>query len=70
MGMLCLINPINGQEHCAVIHEDPIMFYPKTICEEKAVEKVNEMGVNLTAKGFNISQLYMNCIVDNNRLNT
>tara|TARA_R100001509_G_scaffold99600_1_gene58230 strand:- start:1541 stop:1771 length:231 start_codon:yes stop_codon:yes gene_type:complete len=70
MGMLCLINPMTGQEHCAFIHEDPIIYYPKNICEEKVVKKVNEMGVNLTKKGFEITELYMNCLVDKNRLNT
>ena len=70
MGMLCLINPMTGQEQCAFIHEDPIMHYPENVCKQKAVEKVNEMGVNLTSKGFKISQLYMNCLVDKNRLNT
>ena len=70
MGMLCLINPMTGQEQCAFIHEDPIMHYPESVCKEKAVKKVNEMGVNLTSKGFEISQLYMNCLVDKNRLNT
>ena len=70
MGMLCLINPLTGQEQCAFIHEDPIMYYPEKVCEEKAVEKVNEMGVNLTERGFEISQLYMKCLVDKNRLNT
>tara|TARA_Y100001970_G_C13510516_1_gene498080 strand:+ start:137 stop:367 length:231 start_codon:yes stop_codon:yes gene_type:complete len=70
MGMLCLINPFTGQELCTFIHEDPIMYYPKEVCEKKAVEKVNEMGVNLTERGFEISELYMNCLVDKNRLNT
>ncbi len=70
MGMLCLINPMTGQEQCAFIHENPIKYYPKSVCEQKAVEKVNEMGVNLTSNGFKISKLYMNCIVDSSKLNT
>ena len=70
MGMLCLINPVTGQEQCAFIHEDPILFYTEEICNVEAVKKVNEMGVNLTARGFKITELYMNCLVDKNRLNT
>ena len=70
MGMLCLINPVTGQEQCAFIHEDPILFYTEEICNVEAVKKVNEMGVNLTARGFTITELYMNCLVDKNRLNT
>ena len=70
MGMLCLINPMTGQEQCAFIHEDPIRYYSESVCKQEAVKKVNEMGVNLTARGFEITQLYMNCLVDKNRLNT
>ena len=70
MGMLCLINPLTGLEQCAFIHEDPIMYYSKSVCEQKALEKVNKMAVNLTSEGFKISKLYMNCLVDKNRLNT
>ena len=46
------------------------MYYPESVCKEKAIKKVNEMGVNLTSKGFQISRLYMDCLVDKNRLNT
>ena len=70
MGMLCLINPVTSHEQCAFIHENPIMFYTEEVCHVEAVKKVNEMGVNLTARGFEITQLYMNCLVDKNRLNT
>ena len=69
-GMLCLVSPFSGAQNCAYIHEDPIMYYPESVCKEKAVKKVNEMGVNLTSQGFQISKLYMNCLVDKNRLNT
>ena len=41
MGMLCLINPMTGQEQCALIHEDPIMYYSKSVCKQEAVKKVN-----------------------------
>ena len=70
MGMLCLINPMTGQEQCAFIHEDPIMYYSEPVCKQEAVKKVNEMAVNLTSKGFEISKIFMNCLVDKNKLNT
>lgn len=70
MGMLCLINPMTGQEQCALIHEDPIMYYSKSVCKQEAVKKVNEMRVNLTSNGFEISKIFMNCLVDKNKLNT
>ena len=70
MGVLCLINPLNGQEHCAMLHEDPIMFYEKKVCIVAADKKVNEIAVQMTKKGFYVSKIFMNCVVDKNKQNT
>jgi|TARA_Y100000289_G_C3906727_1_gene142354 hypothetical protein len=70
IGMLCLLNPLTGQEQCAYIHENPINFYAEEKCKDEAVKKVNEIATNMTSKGFFITQIYMNCVVDKNKLNT
>lgn len=70
MGLLCIINPLTGQENCAYIHEDPIKYYSKEVCREEAVKKVNEMGANLTSEGIHISYFLINCIVDKKQKNT
>ena len=70
MGLLCLIDPLTGTNHCAYINENPIVYYDKKRCAERKVEKANEIAVNLTARGFQISYLDMECILDNNRQDT
>ncbi len=70
IGILCTINPITGVEQCAYINEDPIVYYYEKTCNDLAVKKVNEIGVNLTKSGVKISQLRMTCIVDNSKVNT
>ena len=70
MGMLCLINPMSGQEHCAMLHEDPIMFYREEVCKVEASKKVNEIAVQMTERGFYVTRIFMNCVVDKNRQNT
>mgnify|MGYP001091595696 FL=1 len=69
-GILCTINPMTGVEQCAYINEDPIIYYYEKTCNDLAVKKVNEIGVNLTKSGVKISQLRMTCIVDNSKVNT
>ena len=70
MGVLCLLNPINGEEHCAMLHEDPIMYYEKKECKIAADQKVNKIAVEMTEKGFTITKIFMNCVVDKNKQNT
>ncbi len=70
MGVLCLLNPMTGQEHCAMLHENPILFYEKNDCIVAADKKVNEMAVEMTEKGFQITKIFMNCVVDKNKQNT
>jgi hypothetical protein len=70
MGVLCLINPITGKEHCAMLHEDPIIFYEKQTCIITADKKVNEIAVEMTEKGFYVTKIFMNCIVDKYKQNT
>ena len=70
MGVLCLLNPINGEEHCAMLHEDPIMYYEKKECKVAADQKVNKIAVEMTEKGFTITKIFMNCVVDKNKQNT
>ena len=70
MGLLCLIDPFTGTKHCAYINENPIVYYTEKECAERADEKANEIAVNLTSRGFQISFIDMVCIVDNNRKNT
>jgi len=69
-GLLCLINPISGQEECLYIKENPTIYYEEKICKVEAVKKVNEMGSNLTSQGFQISIFFINCLVDKNKQNT
>jgi hypothetical protein len=69
-GILCTINPMTGVEQCAYINEDPIIYYYEKTCNDLAVKKVNEIGINLTKSGVKISQLRMTCIVDNSKVNT
>jgi hypothetical protein len=52
------------------LNEDPIIYYTEEDCKTTAVKKVNEMGTNLTSKGFQISQLSIQCVVDKSKLNT
>ena len=61
---------MTGVEQCAYINEDPIIYYYEKTCNDLAVKKVNEIGVNLTKSGVKISQLRMTCIVDNSKVNT
>ncbi len=70
LGLLCLINPMTGQQECLYIREEPIIYYEHNVCREEAVKKVNEMGTNLTSQGIKISMFYINCVVDKNKLNT
>jgi hypothetical protein len=70
MGLLCLIDPLTGTNHCAYINENPIVFYTETQCAKRKVEKANEIALNLTSRGFHISYLDVTCIVDKNRKNT
>lgn len=69
-GVLCLLSPISGLEECAYITEQPKKFYFENECYAQAVEKVNEMGMDLTAKGFHITHLQIYCVVDNMKQNT
>jgi hypothetical protein len=69
-GILCTINPMTGVEQCAYINEAPIVYYYEKTCNDLAVKKVNEIGINLTKSGVKISQLRMTCIVDNSKVNT
>ncbi len=69
-GLLCLINPMTGQQECLYIRENPIIYYEEKSCKEEAVKKVNEMGHNLTNQGFQISLFFINCLVDKSKLNT
>ena len=69
-GILCTINPMTGVEQCAYINEDPIIYHSEQTCNDLAVKKVNEIGINLTKSGVKISQLRMTCIVDNSKVNT
>jgi len=69
IGILCISS--FTEPDCIFFNENPIKNYSSfESCQKEAVKKVNEMGVNLTSKGFQISKLYMNCLVDKNRLNT
>jgi len=70
MGLLCLIDPLTGTNHCAYINENPIVYYNKNECANRKVEKANEIAVNLTSRGFQISYLDMQCILDSNKKNT
>ena len=70
MGVLCLINPMTGQEHCAMLHEEPILYYEKKVCIVEANKKVNEIAVQMTEKGFYVTRIFMNCVVDKNKQNT
>lgn len=70
IGILCLINPLSGEQNCAYINENPIKYYTKEICHQNAVKKVNEMADNLTSKGFTVTHLAINCVVDNKKQNT
>jgi len=70
MGVLCLINPMTGHEHCAMLHEDPIVFYQQNVCKVEAVKKVNKIAVEMNEKGFQISKIFMNCVVDKEKKNT
>ena len=70
IGILCLINPLSGEQNCAYVNEDPIKYYTKEVCLKNAVKKVNEMGDNLTSKGFVVTHLVINCVVDKQKQNT
>jgi len=70
IGLLCLVDPFTGTNHCAYINEDPIVFYTEEQCATRKHEKANEIAVNLTSRGFNISYLDVSCIVDKNKKNT
>jgi len=70
MGVLCLINPMTGHEHCAMLHEDPIVFYQQNVCKVEAVKKVNKIAVEMNEKGFQITKIFMNCVVDKDKQNT
>ena len=64
LGLLCLINPITGHQDCAYVNENPIIYYTKEECNIKKVEKTTEMAANLTSKGFEISYIDIQCILD------
>jgi len=70
MGFLCLIDPLTGTNHCAYINENPIIFYTEKHCATRKIEKANEIAVNLTSRGFNISYLDVQCMVDTKKKNT
>ena len=70
MGVLCLINPMTGHEHCAMLHEDPIVFYQQNVCKVEAVKKVNKIAVQMTERGFYVTRIFMNCVVDKDKQNT
>ena len=70
IGLLCLVDPFTGTNHCAYINEDPIVLYTEEQCATRKHEKANEIAVNLTSRGFNISYLDVSCIVDKNKKNT
>jgi|TARA_R100000084_G_C4589574_1_gene117764 hypothetical protein len=70
MGVLCLIDPFTGTQHCAYINEDPIVFYSQEQCNKRKDEKATEIAVNLTSRGFTISYLNVTCIVDKKKKNT
>jgi len=69
IGILCIINPMNRINECIYFNEDPIKYYQENICLEQANEKVNEMGVNLTINGYEITRLQIACIVDKTKKN-
>jgi len=69
-GFICLLNPVNERPHCISFFEDPRIYYSLEVCKDKAQQKVNKIGVNFTEKGFNILDLKVFCLVDNNEKNT
>ena len=64
-GILCLINPVSGDSHCAYINEQPIIYYEKNQCEDRKVEKTAEIANSFTKHGFKVSHINLSCIVDN-----
>ena len=64
IGLLCLVNPFTGVSECAYINENPIVYYTEVECSKKKVKKASEIALNLTSRGFNISYLDVQCIVD------
>ena len=64
LGVLCLVSPITGQPECAYLNENPIIYYTKEECNIRKVEKTTEMAANLTSKGFEISYIDIQCILD------
>lgn len=69
-GMLCLVSPFSGAQNCAYMNEDPIKYYDQNTCEKRKVEKTAEIATSFTEKGFEISYLELNCVVDNRNKNT
>jgi len=70
IGLLCLINPLTGREECAWINESPIIYYEKNTCLIKKDKKAAEIAVGFNSKGFEITVLDLQCIVDNKNKNT
>ena len=46
------------------------MFYEKKECIVAADKKVNKIAVEMNEKGFQISKIFMNCVVDKDKKNT
>ena len=70
LGILCLADPFAGKPQCAYINEKPIKYYSKDKCEDERVKKMAEMATNLTQKGFVITHLDIQCVLDKTNKNT
>ena len=69
-GILCLISPINGIQSCAYMNEQPIVYYEQNVCEERKIEKANEIATSFNQKGFEIAFIDFTCVLDNTNKNT
>lgn len=52
------------------MNEQPIVYYEQNVCEERKLEKANEIATSFSQKGFEIAFIDFTCVLDNTNKNT